>query len=106
MKLHKSIEITLSDGTTARANVEEYSRGGTLSPSTYIIVYNGKRYTPYAQTKKKISFSLKSMFSLIYNDHIKDLVYDRNPFLTRISKTTGLYNQPIIIPFSRLYKDE
>lgn len=50
----KNVELT--NGKVV--DIEKYSRGGTDSPTLSLMVYNGKRYTPYQQDKLgwKVSF--------------------------------------------------
>ena len=96
--LHKNIKITLPDGTPAIAHVEEWGRGGTKSPTTYVIQYGGKRYAPYAQVRLGYSFTLNGLFKLVYNNSVQDLVYSDNPFLKLIPKDESagrIYHKPV-----------
>ncbi len=100
MKLHKNLRATLPDGSEVSVTVEEYTRGGSMSPSSYFIIWNGERYSPYAQDKKRIVLTVQSYFKIFYSGPmIANLVYERNPFLELVSKDTGFsgyYPIPII----------
>ena len=99
MKLHKNFKIQLSDKSLVFADIEEYTRGGTYSPTLFLIHYNGKRYTPYEQKRLGMGFPLNTLFKMVYSDKIADLIPDSNPFFKRIDKTAALYTTPVVIPF-------
>jgi hypothetical protein len=99
LKLFTAIEIQLYDGTKGSATVEVHSRQGTKSPELYLIIYKGKRYTPYEQALGLISLTWISVAKMYYDfPKMKDLIYAENPLLALIPKTTGICIAQVSIP--------
>lgn len=96
MILHNDIPL-LVNGTEVRADVEEYSRNGSKSPSLDIIILNGKRITPFQAKKLNIIWTYLSLFHYAYSDTIEDLVYSSNPFLDLIRTLSSNYFHPVIL---------
>lgn len=86
-KLVRDINITINNDNTKvfKVDVEVHSRNGSKSQTTWVFIYNGKRYAPYAQNKFKMSPTMNCLFKLIYGDNISDLIY-RPSILTDILK--------------------
>ncbi len=100
VKLHKNLRASLPDGSEVSVTVEEYTRGGSMSPSSYFIIWNGKRYSPYAQNRIGLVLTVPSYFKIFYSGPtIASLTFTRNPFLELVSKDTGFsgyYPIPLI----------
>lgn len=81
-KMHKGIGVKWGNF-TAEYTVQEISRGGTKSPTMYLIFTEGgkRRVTPFEQRLKGYEFMLNGLFKLVYGDSMKDLIYNSNPFL-------------------------
>lgn len=99
MKIHKNVTVTFK-GQSVKADVEEWGRKGTMSPTTFIIVYKGRRIVPYARRRDDWELGLNFLFMITYSDAMHDLIYKENPLLRMISKdrsSGSMYHQPVIL---------
>ena len=86
MRLHRNVEISVA-GHNHKVSVEEYGRKGTRAPTLDIIIYQGKRYVPYAARRAGIHLTMMGLFTMMYHiDDVMCLVYNNNPFLSMIKK--------------------
>lgn len=100
MILYKKIKVQDKSGKILIADIEEYTRGGTKSPDLWIIILNGKRYTPYAQRYYGIYATFQTLLEIIYPpETIRNMVYNVNPFMNLIPKdnSTGQRYPSVII---------
>lgn len=98
MILYKKIPFNLGD-TQIKVNIEVYSRHGSKSPALWIVIYKGKRYTPYAQRLTGLSIGSTGMLVMLYSGtDIASLVYSPNPFLSSLPKDLDLSGKFIPIP--------
>ncbi len=85
MHLVKNVEV-LIDGVSTKVDVEIHSRGGSKSPTLDIVRYKRKRITPYQAKCLKLTYTLNTLFKLVYSPKMTTLVPLHNPFLTYVSK--------------------
>lgn len=90
----KTYKVETPNGVFWAEGFESLSRGGTLSPQLFLILYKGRRITPYEQRVKGYKVSAMVMLKFYYREPIIDLLYQDNPFLKAITKKdtwTGAY---------------
>lgn len=97
--MNRMFKVLDPKGLTIFVSIIGYGRKGTQSPITRILVHNGKRITPYEQRIRGWKIPLSTIFELTYRDiKIKDLTYNKNPFLTLISKTNDFVGHYVTVP--------
>lgn len=93
-------EVSIN-GKPAYCRIEEYSRGGTDSPTSFYIWVDGKRLTPYEQRRRNIHICIGARLKMLYADHIKEIIYKDNPLLSRIPKADGFAGAYIPVQLTR-----
>lgn len=100
MRKYTKIPFTLC-GSSIEADVEIYSREGTKSPSLWIIIYDGKRYVPRAAQLIGLHSTMHGLLCIMYSDvDLHNLIYNRNPFLSMITKNDSWNGAYVPIPGS------
>lgn len=100
MKFHSKISATLN-GKPLSIDVEEYTRGGSKSPSLLIFIQNGKRYVPYARKGMQFNLTLTGLFKMTYSETFEDMLCftKSNILLSLLPKIEpgGAFYTPIIL---------
>lgn len=91
MKLIHNVRVIAPSRKEIQVSVEAWGREGTESPTTYIILYNGRRIAPYEQRLKGWNLTLNALFALVYGEGIKTLVSPGRSFLNLIPKEVNSF---------------
>ncbi len=99
MILHEEVEIQVH-GKKREVEIESYSRGGTKSPSLWIIRLDGKRIVPYGNKKAGIRLTFTTFLSTYISKKLlrEEMLKPRPAFFDTIEKHDAWKGAVITIP--------
>lgn len=96
MILYRNIKAIFKNK-LVKVDIESYSRGGLLSPTLEIIIYQGKRYLPKHTVKPQLT--IEGLFDKCYGHILKNMIPDSS-FMSLIKKDenySSSYHIPVVL---------